>query len=45
MADWHAEKQEQFGPRWPEVQATLRSLEGCEVFMIDVNPGNISFGD
>ncbi len=45
LADWHAEKQEQFGPRWPEVQAILRHLEGYGIFMIDVNPGNISFGD
>jgi hypothetical protein len=26
MADWHTEKQEQFGPRWAEVQAILRFL-------------------
>jgi hypothetical protein len=44
-ADWHAEKQEQFGTRWAEVQAILRFLEGYGVFMEDVNPGNISFGD
>lgn len=45
LDDWRAEKQEQFGPRWPEVQAILGLLEGYGVFMIDVNPGNISFGD
>ena len=45
LADWRAEKQEQFGARWAEVQATLRSLESYGVFMADVNPGNISFGD
>jgi len=45
MADWRAEKAEQFGSRWPEVQAILRVLEGHGVFMVDVNPGNISFGD
>ncbi|HEX5272927.1 MAG TPA: hypothetical protein VFW33_20660 [Gemmataceae bacterium] len=44
MADWQAEKQEQFGPRWAEVQAILRELEGYGVFMVDVNPGNVSFG-
>ncbi len=43
MADWRAEKKEQFGPRWPEVQAILRVLEGYSVFMVDVNPGNIAF--
>lgn len=45
MAEWRAEKREQFGARWGEVQAILRELESYGVFMIDVNPGNISFGD
>jgi hypothetical protein len=45
MADWHAEKCEQFGTRWPDALAILRELECFGVFMIDVNPGNISFGD
>jgi hypothetical protein len=45
LADWRAEKQEQFGPRWPEVQAILGTLEGYGVFLLDVNPGNVSFDD
>jgi hypothetical protein len=45
LADWRAEKAERFGPRWAEVQAILRALEGYGVFMVDVNPGNISFSD
>jgi hypothetical protein len=45
MADWHAEKREQFGKRWGEAQAILRALETYGVFMIDVNPGNIAFAD
>jgi len=45
LADWLAEKQEQFGPDWAEVQSILGILEGYGVFMIDVNPGNVSFGD
>jgi hypothetical protein len=45
LADWRAEKQEQFGPRWAEVQAILRELEGYGVFMVDVNPGNVAFDD
>jgi hypothetical protein len=45
LADWRAEKQEQFGPRWPEVQAILGTLEGYGVFLLDVNPGNVSFND
>jgi len=45
LVDWRAEKQEQFGLPWEEVQAILRSLQGFGVFMVDVNPGNISFGE
>jgi hypothetical protein len=45
LADWRAEKQEQFGTRWPEVQAILRALEGYGIFLLDVTPNNISFGD
>jgi hypothetical protein len=45
MDDWRAEKQEQFGAHWPEVQAILRALEVYGVFMVDVNPGNIAFAD
>lgn len=45
MAEWRAEKMEQFEERWPEVQAILRDLESYGIFMIDVSPGNISFGD
>ena len=45
LADWRAEKQEQFGRRWPEVQAILQLLEDLGIFLIDVNPGNVSFGD
>jgi hypothetical protein len=45
MSDWRAEKQEQFGKHWGEVQVILRFLEGYGIFMVDINPGNISFGD
>jgi hypothetical protein len=45
LADWRAEKEEQFGSRWPEVQAILRALEGHGVFVVDVNPGNVAFVD
>ncbi len=45
LADWLADKQDQFGSRWPEVQAIVAVLEGYGIFLDDVNPGNISFGD
>jgi hypothetical protein len=44
LADWRAEKREQFGDRWADVLAILRFLEGYGIVLIDVNPGNISFG-
>jgi hypothetical protein len=45
LADWQAEKQEQFGGRWREVLAILGFLQGLDIHMIDVTPNNISFGD
>jgi hypothetical protein len=44
-ADWRVDKAEQFGTRWPEVQAILRHLEFLGVYMEDVSPSNISFRD
>jgi hypothetical protein len=43
LADWEAEKQEQFGRHWPEVQAILGALAAHGIFMEDVSPGNIGF--
>ena|SRR5439155_2659934 len=43
--DWRADKAEQFSDHWPEVQAILRELESYGIYMEDVSPGNISFGD
>jgi hypothetical protein len=45
MADWHADKQEQFEKRWPEVQAILAILETHGIYMEDGNPKNITFAD
>src|SRR5262249_29635982 len=42
LADWRAEKIEQFGSRWPEADAILRLLETHGIFVIDVNPNNIT---
>ena len=42
LADWHAEKREQFGSRWAEAQAILRALEDFGIFVVDVNPNNIA---
>jgi hypothetical protein len=44
LTQWRAEKEEQFGPDWPEVQAILRALVACGVYMEDVSPGNVALG-
>lgn len=45
MAEWRAEKMEQFGSHWPDVEAILRELVRMDIHMMDVNPGNIAFPD
>jgi hypothetical protein len=42
LAEWQAEKQEQFGNQWRVVQAVLAALAGYGIHMLDVNPGNIA---
>lgn len=46
IEEWHAEKAEHFGARWPEVlfvMETLRDRYG--IHLMDVNPGNITFDE
>jgi hypothetical protein len=45
LADWRAEKEEQFGTRWPEVEAILRVLQSYGIHVLDVSPNNVSLGD
>lgn len=42
---WLAEKAEQFGERWPEVRRVVASFRKWGVYLADVKPGNIEFGD
>ena len=35
--------EEIFGERWPEVTRILAALQAFDVYLLDVNPGNISF--
>ncbi len=44
-ADWIADKQDQFGQRWPDVQAIMGILQTHGIYLEDVNPGNISWPD
>lgn len=45
LAEWRAEKQEQFGVRWNDVQAILAKLASHGIFVVDVNPNNIAWND
>jgi hypothetical protein len=40
---WEEEKREQFGQRWPKVQAVLAALEDHGIHMLDVSPSNVAF--
>lgn len=42
QTEWRADKQEQFGDRWPEVELILASLERYGIFLADVSPSNIA---
>lgn len=43
MAEWQAEKAEQFGDRWPTVRLLMSSFVPMEIYLADVKPGNIEF--
>ena len=45
LEDWRADKQEQFGARWPEVEAILRLLQMHGIFLEDVSPSNVALVD
>jgi hypothetical protein len=40
---WEEDKAEIFGERWPEVARILAALQAFGVYLLDINPGNISF--
>lgn len=41
LAEWLAEKREQFGDDWPSAAAVISGLARLGVHMLDVHPGNI----
>lgn len=43
LAEWEAEKREQFGDDWPRVQQVLNALEAYGIYLVDVNPDDIRF--
>lgn len=45
LREWLTEKLEQFGDRWPEVRLVIAAFARLGIFLADVKPGNIEFGD
>jgi hypothetical protein len=45
MADWRAEKHDEFGKHWPAVQNIIAAFQIHGVFLVDVRPSNIAFAD
>jgi hypothetical protein len=43
MAEWRAEKAEQFGENWPEVRRIMAEFAALGIYLADVKPGNIEF--
>ena len=43
LRQWEEDKMEIFGERWPEVTRILAALQALGVYLLDINPGNISF--
>ncbi|MCI0363169.1 MAG: hypothetical protein L0Y44_13660 [Phycisphaerales bacterium] len=45
IEEWHEEKREEFGANWPAVQRVLAKMESMGIYIRDIHPGNIKFGD
>lgn len=45
LIEWEAEKQEQFGERWPRVRSLMSAFRGLGIYLGDVKPGNITFAN
>jgi hypothetical protein len=43
LRQWEEEKAEVFGDRWPEVTGVLAALQAFDIYLLDINPRNISF--
>ena len=43
LAEWEAEKREQFEDRWSDVVTILHAFRRFGIYISDVNPGNIQF--
>jgi hypothetical protein len=45
LQEWEEQKMEQFEDRWPIVRSALSFFKGHGIYLNDVKPGNVTFGD
>jgi hypothetical protein len=43
LRQWEEDRAEIFGERWPEVARVLAALQAFDIYLLDINPRNISF--
>jgi len=43
LRQWEEEKAEIFGEKWSDVTRILAALQAFGIYLLDINPGNISF--
>ena len=43
LRQWEEERAETFGERWPKVTEVLAALQAFGIYLLDINPRNISF--
>jgi hypothetical protein len=43
LRQWEADKAEIFGEKWSEVTRVIGELQMLGIYLLDINPGNISF--
>ena len=43
LRQWEEDKAEIFGEKWPEVTRILAELQALDIYLLDINPRNISF--
>lgn len=44
IEEWEAEKREQFGSDWPEVQDLIYEFRAIGIYLSDIKPGNVELG-
>ena len=45
LRQWEEDRAEIFGEKWPEVTRVLAALQALGIYLLDINPRNISFSE